>query len=195
MPAAGAAIDAAIWAGLPPAASACMTADAVGAILPTTGFAADAICIAPDVSAPASGDDPADSATPTLPGISFMGPLAFLFLVTATHAARFYCMSIRNDHFETDVRRDMLLRIFPRSSKQHSPIQRHRSKPIFPARYMSLLWRRLSISPDKRRHHNGTIHTRPYFQLSFSLEYFRVFTTRNFDVSAMQHGTIFRTLK
>ncbi|WP_196493091.1 hypothetical protein [Burkholderia territorii] len=97
MPAAGAAIDAAIWAGLPPAASACMTADAVGAILPTTGFAADAICIAPDVSAPASGDDPADSATPTLPGISFMGPLAFLFLVTATHAARFYCTACRSE--------------------------------------------------------------------------------------------------
>ncbi|WP_156441441.1 MULTISPECIES: hypothetical protein [unclassified Burkholderia] len=133
MPAAGAAIDAAIWAGLPPAASACMTADAVGAILPTTGFAADAICIAPDVSAPASGDDPADSATPTLPGISFMGPLAFLFLVTATHAARLYCMSIRNNHFETDVRRDMLLRFFRdlrNSIRQYNGIGANRYFPL-----------------------------------------------------------------
>ncbi|WP_163012939.1 hypothetical protein [Burkholderia stabilis] len=108
MPAAGAAIDAAIWAGLPPAASAFITADAVGAILPATGFAAAAICIAPELSAPASGDDPADSAIPAIPGNSFMGPLAFYSRHHDTCGAVLLHIDVRNINFEIHLRRDTL---------------------------------------------------------------------------------------
>ncbi|HIC7214448.1 hypothetical protein [Burkholderia stabilis] len=108
MPAAGAAIDAAIWAGLPPAASAFITADAVGAILPTTGFAAAAICIAPELSAPASGDDPADSAIPAIPGNSFMGPLAFYSRHHDACGAVLLHIDVRNINFEIHLRRDTL---------------------------------------------------------------------------------------
>ncbi|MCA8060984.1 hypothetical protein LGM89_03875 [Burkholderia sp. AU31624] len=108
MPAAGAAIDAAICAGFPPAARACMTADAVGAILPTTGFAAAAICIAPDCSAPASGDDPADSANPAIPGNSFMGPLAFFSDCRDAGDAALLHVDVRNINFRMHLRRNAI---------------------------------------------------------------------------------------